>query len=219
MRPGSALSAPAHGRGHPQGAGGGRRGSGRANWWFTTRTPAPAGDGKLGVEVAVDNAEVMHAPVVVLAVKPRLWTGCWKEIREYARPCHLVISIAAGVPRTVGRGPAPEPGDPRHAQYPAMVRAGMTALALGGRATPRTSTWPWTSFGPWAGPKWWWRTRHGRSHRTERQRSGLCGGVPGGFGRRRRQDGPHPYLAVEFASQTVLARPASSWRGHCTRVS
>ena len=40
----------------------------------------------LGVEVALDNAEVMHSPVVVLAVKPQILGRVLAEIQDYARP-------------------------------------------------------------------------------------------------------------------------------------
>ena len=92
---------------------------------------------KLGVEAALDNAEVMHSPVVVLAVKPQIMRGVLAEIRDHSRPRQLVISIAAGVPlavleeylhncRVIRAMP----------NTPLMVGAGMTALALGSRSTP-----------------------------------------------------------------------------------
>ena len=96
---------------------------------------------KLGVEAALDNAEVMHSPVVVLAVKPQILRSVLEEIRDYTRPWQLVISIAAGVPlalleeslhnsRVIRAMP----------NTPLMVQAGMTALAPGSRATQEDIT-------------------------------------------------------------------------------
>ena len=53
---------------------------------------------ELGVAAALDNAEVMHSPVVVLAVKPQVLAPVLAGVKEFARPWHLIISIAAGVP-------------------------------------------------------------------------------------------------------------------------
>ena len=63
---------------------------------------------KLGIEAALDNAEVMHSPVVVLAVKPQILKKVLEEIRDFIRPWHLVISIAAGVPLAVLEEALPE---------------------------------------------------------------------------------------------------------------
>jgi pyrroline-5-carboxylate reductase len=92
---------------------------------------------KLGIEAALDNAEVMHSPVVVLAVKPQILKKVLEEIREFIRPWHLVISIAAGVP-LAGLEEALPDGRVIRAMpnAPLMVQAGMTALAPGSRATP-----------------------------------------------------------------------------------
>jgi pyrroline-5-carboxylate reductase len=92
---------------------------------------------KLGVEAALDNAEVMHSPVVVLAVKPQILKNVLEEIRAFARPWHLVISIAAGVPLAVLEEALPDCRVIRTMpNTPLMVQAGMTALAPGSRATP-----------------------------------------------------------------------------------
>ncbi len=89
----------------------------------------------LGVKVALDNAEVMHSPVVVLAVKPQILGHVLAEIRDYARPRHLVISIAAGVPLAVLEEALYQSRVIRAMpNTPLMVRAGMTALAPGSRA-------------------------------------------------------------------------------------
>ena len=85
--------------------------------------------GKLGVEAALDNAEVMHSPVVVLAVKPQILGSVLEEIRDYSRPWQLVISIAAGVPLAVLEEFLPNSRVIRAMpNTPLMVQAGMTAL-------------------------------------------------------------------------------------------
>ncbi len=92
---------------------------------------------KLGIEAALDNAEVMHSPVVVLAVKPQILRKVLDEIRDFIRPWHLVISIAAGVPLAVMEEALPDGRVIRAMpNAPLMVQAGMTALAPGSRATP-----------------------------------------------------------------------------------
>jgi pyrroline-5-carboxylate reductase len=92
---------------------------------------------KLGIEAALDNAEVMRSPVVVLAVKPQILKNVLEEIREFIRPGHLVISIAAGVPLAVLEEALPDGRVIRAMpNAPLMVQAGMTALAPGSRATP-----------------------------------------------------------------------------------
>lgn len=93
--------------------------------------------GKLGIEAALDNPEVMHSPLVVLAVKPQVLKGVLEEIRDFARPWQLVISLVAGArlalleevlhtSRVIRAMP----------NTPLMVQAGMTALSPGSRATP-----------------------------------------------------------------------------------
>src|SRR4030042_3092198 len=52
---------------------------------------------ELGVAAALDNPEVMHAPVVVLGVKPQVLSAVLAGVKAFARPSHLVLSIAAGV--------------------------------------------------------------------------------------------------------------------------
>ena len=93
--------------------------------------------GKLGVEAALDHAEVMHAQVVVLAVKPQLLGGVLAGTKEFARPWHLIISIAAGVPLATLEAAFPESRVLRAMpNTPAMVGAGVTVLASGRLATP-----------------------------------------------------------------------------------
>ncbi len=91
---------------------------------------------KLGVEAAPDNAAVMKAAVVILAVKPQVLRGVLQEIRPHARPGQVVISIAAGVPLAVLEEALPDSRVIRAMpNTPLMVQAGMTALAPGSRAT------------------------------------------------------------------------------------
>jgi pyrroline-5-carboxylate reductase len=92
---------------------------------------------KLGIEAALDNAEVMHSPVVVLAVKPQVLKSVLTEIRDHTHPWQLVISIAAGVPLAILEEALPKCRIIRAMpNTPLMVQAGMTALAPGSRATP-----------------------------------------------------------------------------------
>lgn len=92
---------------------------------------------ELGVEGALDNAEVMHAPVVVLAVKPQVLPGILAGVKEFARPWHLIISIAAGVPLATLEAAFPESRVIRvMPNTPTLVGAGMAALAPGTGITP-----------------------------------------------------------------------------------
>ncbi|MGO8760504.1 MAG: pyrroline-5-carboxylate reductase [Desulfobaccales bacterium] len=91
----------------------------------------------LGVEAALDNAEVMHAPVVVLGVKPQVMPAVLAGIKEFARPWHLIISIAAGVPLAVLEAALPDSRVIRvMPNTPTLVGAGMAALAPGRSVTP-----------------------------------------------------------------------------------
>jgi pyrroline-5-carboxylate reductase len=91
----------------------------------------------LGVEAALDNAEVMHSPVVVLAVKPQILPAVVAGVKEFARHWHLIISIAAGVPLKVLEAAFPESRVVRAMpNTPTLVSAGMAALAPGSRTTP-----------------------------------------------------------------------------------
>ena len=97
----------------------------------------------LGVEPALDNPEVMHAQVVVLAVKPQVVGAALGEIKEFARSWHLIISIAAGVPLGALEAAFPESRVIRAMpNTPALVGAGMTALSPGSRATQPPCTSP-----------------------------------------------------------------------------
>ncbi|MEW6658184.1 MAG: pyrroline-5-carboxylate reductase [Thermodesulfobacteriota bacterium] len=102
--------------------------------------PDPARQKKmdeLKVEAALDNPEVMHAQVVVLAVKPQLLGPVLAGIKDFARPHHLFISIAAGTTLATLEAALPESRIIRAMpNAPALVAAGMTALSPGRRATP-----------------------------------------------------------------------------------
>jgi len=92
---------------------------------------------ELGVAAALDNAEVMHAPVVILAVKPQVMAAVLAGIKAYARPWHLIISIAAGVSLDVLEGACPRSRLIRvMPNAPTLVGAGMAALAPGSSITP-----------------------------------------------------------------------------------
>ncbi len=91
---------------------------------------------ELGVEAALDTAEVMHAPVVILGVKPQVMPAVLAGVKEFARPWHLIISIAAGVPLKVLEAALPESRVIRvMPNTPTLVGAGMAALAPGSGAT------------------------------------------------------------------------------------
>jgi pyrroline-5-carboxylate reductase len=91
----------------------------------------------LGVAAALDNPEVMHAPVVVLGVKPQVLPAVLASVKEFARPWHLIISIAAGVPLAVLEEALPDSRVIRvMPNTPTLVGAGMAALAPGRGVTP-----------------------------------------------------------------------------------
>jgi pyrroline-5-carboxylate reductase len=90
----------------------------------------------LGLEPALDQAEVMHSQVVVLAVKPQVMGEVLAQIKDFARPWHLIISIAAGVPLKVLEAAFPESRVIRAmTNTPTLVGAGMAALAPGRHVT------------------------------------------------------------------------------------
>jgi pyrroline-5-carboxylate reductase len=92
---------------------------------------------ELGVPAARDNSEVMQAPVVVLAIKPQVMGAVLAEVKEFARPGNLIISIAAGIPLEVLAGAFPESRVIRvMPNAPTLVGAGMAALAPGRGITP-----------------------------------------------------------------------------------
>jgi pyrroline-5-carboxylate reductase len=92
---------------------------------------------ELGVAAALDNAAVMHAKVVVLGVKPQVLPAVLAAVKEFARPWHLIISIAAGVPLKVLEEACPHSRVVRvMPNTPTLVGAGIAALAPGRGVTP-----------------------------------------------------------------------------------
>ena len=90
-----------------------------------------------GIEPALDNPEVMHNQVVILAVKPQVMEQALSEIKEFARSWHLIISIAAGITLARLEEALPEVRVIRAMpNTPLMVHEGMTGLTAGSRATP-----------------------------------------------------------------------------------
>jgi pyrroline-5-carboxylate reductase len=91
----------------------------------------------LGVPTARDNSEVMQAPVVILAIKPQVMGAVVAEVKGFARPSHLIISIAAGVTLAALEEAFPESRVIRvMPNTPTLVGAGMAALAPGRGITP-----------------------------------------------------------------------------------
>lgn len=91
---------------------------------------------KMKVIAAQDNTAVMQARVVILAVKPQLLGQVLAAIQDLASPQHLIISIAAGTTLATLEAALPESRIIRAMpNTPALVAAGMTALAPGRRAT------------------------------------------------------------------------------------
>lgn len=93
----------------------------------------------LGVETTEDNAEaVREADLVLLCVKPQIVEPILAEIRTGVGPEQLVVSILAGVPlRKLEEGLEPfVPVVRAMPNTPALVGAGMTAVAGGRAAKP-----------------------------------------------------------------------------------
>ena len=154
-----------------------REGVARENLIFYDPDPASqAKMEKLGVEAALDNAEVMHAQAVILAVKPQLLGPVLAGIKEFARPWHLIISIAAGYhPGDPGSGLARIPHHPGHAQCPGDCRhghdlPGARKPRYPGRHRPGVGTL--SCGGPDRGSG---RKADGRGYGLKRQRPGVCG--------------------------------------------
>ncbi len=102
----------------------------------------------LGARAAKDYAALMQAQVVVLAVKPQVIQAVMAALAEYARPSHLIISIAAGVTLAVLEAAFPESRLIRAMpNTPTMVGEGMAALAPGHRATEADLTLALDLFG------------------------------------------------------------------------
>jgi pyrroline-5-carboxylate reductase len=109
----------------------------RENLTFYDPDPARQAEmAQLGLEAAPDNTAVMRAQVVVLAVKPQLMGLVLEGVKESAQPRHLLISIAAGVPLSTLEAALPQSRLLRAMpNTPALVGAGITALAKGRGAT------------------------------------------------------------------------------------
>ncbi len=87
---------------------------------------------RYGVTVTESNAEALAQEVVVLAVKPQVWTG--GALREAGQTCRgLVLSIMAGVSLAGLAAQLPQAAGLVRAMpnTPAQVGAGITAIAWG----------------------------------------------------------------------------------------
>jgi pyrroline-5-carboxylate reductase len=88
------------------------------------------------VEAAPEISEVMLSHVVILAVKPQIMADVLAGLKEFARPWHLIISIAAGIPLAALEAAFPESRVIRAMpNTPTLVGAGIAALAPGSRST------------------------------------------------------------------------------------
>ncbi len=91
----------------------------------------------LKVAAASNQARVMRAQVIILAVKPQVMSAVLTGLKDHAGPEHLIISIAAGVTLKTLEAALPESRVIRTMpNTPTLVGAGMAALAPGSRATP-----------------------------------------------------------------------------------
>ena len=88
-----------------------------------------------GIRVG-SNLDACGADIVILSVKPQVLPGVLAEIAQHVVPRSLVVSIAAGVPVRALERSLPQARVVRAMpNTPALVSAGMTALAMGQRAT------------------------------------------------------------------------------------
>lgn len=92
-----------------------------------------------GVQTSTDNAEAMAAAVMILAVKPQVLDKVVAQLKETnsVKPQTLIISILAGIP--LHRLEAAFPENPvirTMPNTPAIVGAGMSAIAPGAKVTP-----------------------------------------------------------------------------------
>lgn len=86
------------------------------------------------VHIADSNADLLgEADTIVLAVKPQIMQNVLEEIRPYAKPEHLFISVAAGVPiRMYERFLGPEIRIVRTMpNIPCLISRGATAVTAG----------------------------------------------------------------------------------------
>jgi pyrroline-5-carboxylate reductase len=90
---------------------------------------------RYGIETSSDNLHACAADVVVLSVKPQVFPALLPELAPHLGEHALVISIAAGVPLRAIEALLPRARVVRAMpNTPALVSAGVTALALGSRA-------------------------------------------------------------------------------------
>ncbi len=106
--------------------------------WDSDRAKLKAIARSCGLEAARSNADVAAAHVLLLAVKPQQMEQVLQEIRPQLRHRPLIISIAAGIStrwieRRVGGSVPVVRVMPN---TPALVGAGISAIAGGRRATP-----------------------------------------------------------------------------------
>jgi pyrroline-5-carboxylate reductase len=88
-----------------------------------------------GIETSSDNLRACAADIVVLSVKPQVFPALLPELAPHLGEHALVISIAAGVPLRAIEALLPKARVVRAMpNTPALVSAGVTALALGSRA-------------------------------------------------------------------------------------
>jgi pyrroline-5-carboxylate reductase len=92
---------------------------------------------RYGVRTVADNVEVARqAEILVLSVKPQVMAKVLEQIGPEIHPHALVISIAAGIPLAAIEAKLPQARVIRTMpNTPALVGAGATAIAAGGRAT------------------------------------------------------------------------------------
>jgi pyrroline-5-carboxylate reductase len=93
---------------------------------------------EVGVRGAASNAEAARgASVVILSVKPQTVAGVLAELRGVLEPTQILVSVAASVSTAFIEKhlDAPVPVIRAMPNTPALIRAGMTALAPGRAAT------------------------------------------------------------------------------------
>lgn len=93
---------------------------------------------RYGVAAASSNAAcVAGADVVLLSVKPQIFTKVLAELRDHLRPDALLVSVAAGISTSTME--AVLGGQPRVVRAmpntPALIKEGATAIAAGAYAT------------------------------------------------------------------------------------
>ncbi|MGH2830432.1 MAG: pyrroline-5-carboxylate reductase [Actinomycetota bacterium] len=95
---------------------------------------------KYGVAVSLDNAAtVSGCEIALIAVKPQDMEGLLEQIRPAARPDHLLISVAAGIPTAYIEKRLPEgvPVVRAMSNVPALVDEAMTVVSPGSHASEK----------------------------------------------------------------------------------